>query len=69
MGITRKELDQLNYREDSEESADDFPFNYYLQFDEDNPWKIMVKIKGLDGDVVRFATGLFEYDDQEPDDR
>jgi hypothetical protein len=60
MGITLEELDQLNYREGDEASEDGQVFNYYLQFHGDNPPRILAKIRGLEGDTVRFHPGIFE---------
>ncbi|EPE99554.1 hypothetical protein [Rhizobium grahamii] len=61
MGISVEELEELHYREDCETSRDgDTIFNHYIEFSDENPWRTMVKIKGLDGNVVRFQPWLFE---------
>jgi hypothetical protein len=59
LGISVEELEMLRYFEGENASEDGLIYNYYMTFEGDNPVHIMQKIKGLEGDTVRFEPSLF----------
>lgn len=59
LGIEVEELDQLHYDEGEHISEDGLIYYFYLVFKDGNPPHIMEKIRGLEGNVVRFEPGLF----------
>ncbi len=62
LGITVEELEELRYRE-GETMSGGIITGYYLQFEDENPWQTMVKIKGLQGDTVYLDSNIFDTDD------
>lgn len=64
LGITVEELVQLHYEEGSEEDHGVI-HTYYMRFSDENPWRIMVKIKGLQGSTLRLNPSIFEGPNKE----
>jgi hypothetical protein len=70
LGITAEELDQLHYEEGSEDEGGVI-HTYFMRFSDENPWRIMVKIKGLQGSTLRLDPDLFDgpIEEENPQDK
>lgn len=61
LGIDVEELEQLRYFEGEHASEDGLIYYYYITFKEGNPAEIMQKVRGLEGNMVRFEPHLFNH--------
>ncbi|MCX5578976.1 hypothetical protein [Kaistia terrae] len=53
LGLEQDELDELDYRLDSNESDDGLVYGYIVTVADGNDPELLSKIKGLEGDTVR----------------
>lgn len=66
LGITKDELEQINYNIEADYSNDDMLYGYIVQFDDDNDPSIMNKINALGSDSYVFLSP-WDLDDPEED--
>jgi len=63
MGISVEELEELDYSEGDETSADGLTYYLWIQLHPNNDPDLVARLQHLDGDIVRFPVHLFETHD------